>query len=72
MTCVNAPRAFPADAGRMNARILESAGAVAGPHASAWVRRVAQVGFWFFLVKGLLWLAIPAAALIAGQYFDGF
>jgi hypothetical protein len=35
-------------------------------------RRVVQLGFWFFLVKGLLWLAIPAAALIAGQHFDGF
>ncbi len=23
--------------------------------------RLAQLGFWFFLIKGLLWLALPAA-----------
>ncbi len=24
-----------------------------------WLRRAGIVGFWFFLVKGLLWLAAP-------------
>jgi len=26
------------------------------------LRRLARLGFWFFLVKGLLWLAAPLAA----------
>jgi hypothetical protein len=25
----------------------------------AWIRRVGAIGFTFFLVKGLLWLAAP-------------
>lgn len=29
-------------------------------------RWVAQLGFWFFLVKGLLWLAVPIAAAWLG------
>lgn len=57
----------------MNARTLESAGTVAlRPSANAWIRRVAQLGFWFFLVKGLLWLAVPAIAVLAGQHLDAF
>jgi hypothetical protein len=24
-----------------------------------WLRRAGLLGFWFFLVKGLLWLAAP-------------
>lgn len=24
-------------------------------------RRLAQLGFWFFLIKGLLWLTVPLA-----------
>jgi hypothetical protein len=25
------------------------------------LHRVLRVGFWFFMVKGLLWLAVPVA-----------
>lgn len=32
-----------------------------------WLRRLAQLGFWFFLIKGLLWLLIPAAAVYFGM-----
>jgi hypothetical protein len=28
--------------------------------ATSWLRRVGVVGFLFFLIKGLLWLIIPA------------
>lgn len=28
--------------------------------------RLMQVGFWFFLIKGLLWLCIPLAAVYFG------
>lgn len=24
-----------------------------------WARRIGVVGFWFFFIKGLLWLAAP-------------
>ena len=24
-----------------------------------WLKRAGKIGFWFFLVKGLLWLAAP-------------
>jgi hypothetical protein len=34
-----------------------------GFHSAA--RRVARLGFWFFLVKGLLWLTVPLAAWLA-------
>jgi len=30
-------------------------------------RRVIAAGFWFFLAKGLLWLAAPAAIWLAGS-----
>jgi len=29
-----------------------------------WIKRVGFLGFMFFLVKGLLWLAIPALLAI--------
>lgn len=29
-----------------------------------WVRRVGVAGFVFFLVKGLLWLIIPATVVV--------
>ncbi len=28
--------------------------------AATWLRRVGVIGFLFFLVKGLLWLIVPA------------
>ncbi len=24
-----------------------------------WLKRAGKIGFWFFLIKGLLWLAAP-------------
>ena len=30
-------------------------------------RRVIAAGFWFFLAKGLLWLAAPAAIWLASS-----
>lgn len=51
---------MPADAGRTDAD------APARPETSAsrrglWMKRLGVAGFVFFLVKGLLWLLIPAA-----------
>ena len=31
----------------------------AAPHSANWLRRLGALGFTFFLVKGLLWLAVP-------------
>jgi len=30
--------------------------------AAAWLRRLGKAGFWFFLAKGLLWLAASYVA----------
>ena len=39
-----------------------------GPDAPAasWWKRLGVAGFMFFLIKGLLWLAIPAVAVLFG------
>jgi len=38
-----------------------------------WIKRLGFWGFMFFLVKGLLWLAIPAlVALFATNWAGGF
>ena len=29
------------------------------PRQAIWLKRIALGGFWFFLAKGLLWLAAP-------------
>ncbi|RIK66438.1 MAG: hypothetical protein DCC65_09860 [Planctomycetota bacterium] len=34
----------------------------------AWIRRLGVVGFLFFLIKGLAWLAVPA--LLAKRAID--
>jgi hypothetical protein len=34
--------------------------------APAWLKRLGVGGFLFFLVKGLLWLLVPAALTVAG------
>lgn len=34
--------------------------------------RLAQVGFWFFLIKGLLWLTLPLAAAWLGVHGGRF
>ncbi len=31
----------------------------ADPRTSKWLKRMGAVGFAFFLIKGLLWLAVP-------------
>ncbi len=39
------------------------------PHAgrwSRWGRYAAAAGFWFFLIKGLVWMALFGAALFFG------
>jgi hypothetical protein len=28
---------------------------------TSWLKRAGFLGFWFFLVKGLLWIATPVA-----------
>ena len=39
------------------------------PARAAWLKRAGAAGFVFFLVKGLLWLALPAL-LAALQVLD--
>lgn len=34
------------------------------PIRKPWVRRIGAAAFVFFLVKGLLWLAVPAALVV--------
>lgn len=31
-----------------------------------WLHRFARISFWFFLIKGLLWLVLPLAAIYLG------
>lgn len=40
------------------------AGAETCPVRSRWVRRIGAAGFVFFLIKGLLWLTVPAAIAV--------
>ena len=40
----------------------------APPPAQRWRRRLAQAAFWFFLLKGLLWLSLPVAAWLGWQW----
>jgi hypothetical protein len=49
----------------MTALTLTNARRLSGIGPAA--RRLARLGFWFFLVKGLLWLAAP---LLAWQFID--
>ncbi len=37
---------------------ITSAMAIVSENQS-WLKRLGIVGFWFFLIKGLLWLAAP-------------
>lgn len=34
--------------------------------ATPWLKRIGLAGFLFFLVKGLLWLLVPALLVIFG------
>lgn len=47
----------------------ESAAAAAAkpeacPVKNKWLRRIGAAGFMFFLIKGLLWLTVPAAIAV--------
>ena len=33
----------------------------ATPARTKWLKRAGVAGFWFFFIKGLLWLAVPFA-----------
>lgn len=33
---------------------------------SSWLKRIGVGGFLFFLIKGLLWLTVPAVLAVAG------
>jgi len=37
------------------------------PSSKAWLQRLGVAGFFFFLLKGLLWLVLPASI----AYFGG-
>ena len=37
--------------------------ALSGMKAANWIKRIGFWGFLFFLVKGLLWLIVPALAV---------
>jgi hypothetical protein len=47
----------------MTATTLTANGRPSGRRAAA--QRLARLGFWFFLIKGLLWLVAPLAAWMA-------
>ena len=36
------------------------------PRAASWLRRLGMAGFLFFLIKGLLWLLVPALLVTLG------
>lgn len=38
---------------------------------SRFARVAAQLGFWFFLIKGLLWLLLPAAVWLGWERAAG-
>ena len=31
----------------------------ANPQSAKWLKRAGKVGFWFFFIKGTLWVAAP-------------
>lgn len=39
------------------------------PVKNKWVRRLGAAGFLFFLIKGLLWLTVPAAIAVWRTWF---
>ncbi len=36
------------------------------PHTPSIVKKLAKIGFWFFFIKGILWLTIPALLVWLG------
>ncbi|MBS1200276.1 MAG: hypothetical protein H6R27_954 [Proteobacteria bacterium] len=49
----------------MNAIASVRGTAAAGRSGAGLAQRLARAGFWFFLVKGLLWLVAPTLAWLA-------
>jgi len=49
----------------MSAITLQREPAAAGIDGGRLARRLAKAGFWFFFIKGLLWLVAPAVAWVA-------
>lgn len=42
-------------------------GVIAGPNLQpGWLKRIGVGGFLFFLIKGLLWLTVPAVLAMVG------
>ncbi|MFN7021108.1 MAG: hypothetical protein ACK4WH_07255 [Phycisphaerales bacterium] len=46
------------------ASVVGVAEAPACPVKNRWLRRIGAAGFMFFLIKGLLWLTVPAAVAV--------
>jgi hypothetical protein len=48
------------------AKPLAEASSEAGGSGARWLQRLGVAGFAFFLIKGLLWLAVPALLAYLG------
>lgn len=60
-----------AEAGQFSAESVDHPQSTASPApkpAFAWLKKLGFLGFMFFLLKGLLWLAIPA--ILANRLAD--
>lgn len=52
---------------RMETDVKRMHGTLASPRLPpAWLKRLGVGGFLFFLIKGLLWLLVPAVLTVAG------
>jgi hypothetical protein len=52
---------------RVETDLEQTHAALAPPRlAPAWLKRLGVGGFLFFLIKGLLWLLVPAVLTVAG------
>lgn len=51
---------------RREGRVATEMKPAPGAQAPAWMKRLGVGGFLFFLVKGLLWLLVPAVLTVAG------
>jgi hypothetical protein len=49
------------------AKPLAAASGEAGSSGVRWLQRLGVAGFAFFLIKGLLWLAVPALLAYLGN-----
>lgn len=67
MTQFAGPTALESDAKSQNA-VSHMPARSSGSRVVAWCKRLGFFGFMFFLIKGLLWLAVPA--LLANRLVD--